>query len=1072
MRKITIMLVFLFAACISQVYAQTNTITGRVTSADDGTGLPGVTVFVKGTTTGTVTDMDGNYTLFVPQTARTLVFSFIGLRTIEVEIQGRTSINATMETDAYALDEIVVVGYGVQQRRDVSGSISTVKGEDIRNAPIQTFDQALQGKAAGVNLTIPNAVLGNPPVIRVRGFNSISGSSNPLIIVDGVPVFTGDVSRTQATLNTLGDINPNDIESVEILKDASATAIYGSRAANGVILITTRKGQLGKTQVNYDYNIGWSSASRIYDVMNAEQFVEHKNRAWVNAGQNPDALPYKLANDANGNLIDTDWNDVIYQTGMQQSHALSFSGGNLATSYFVSLGYATNEGIIRTNTYDRTSARLNIDHKLTDYLTLGANVAIASTFSSGPNSGSIAGSNFSTAGVGRIAFLYAPNVPLYVDTPTNPNQHPKKGDPTRYYNIGSNNLLGLLENTQGVGFFHPEFLFDHNYHNAQSDRILSTVYGNLRIIPGLFFRSALGLDNSAVESKTFWDRRHGDGQTRGGDAYNYFDRRNRWNWTNTLNYMFSLSEVTNFNVLIGSEEQYSEFNGWSGGRTGLADPFFTSYQGTFTTNAIPPTLVQTENYFTSFFGRVNFNYDQKYYVEFSARRDGFSGLAAGKKYGNFSGASVMWNLSRESFIRNSSISNFLSDLRLKGSFGQVGNISGISDFGSLFLYSAGLYNANPTLFFSQAGNPDLEWETSNKFDLGLAFGLLSDRIQVEAGYYKNDIDGLILNVPQAPSKGIPNNQIPANVGAMFNTGIEVTITSYNYQTSNFRWTTNLNFATLKNEVTELAPGIDELIGITQLETTNRTVVGYPIGQIWGVETAGVDPATGRRIFIKRTVNAETGEVTTSNVYYGHGTNWPDGQAGWRNEDGTVSRAINITDDGVVLGSPLPTFYGGMDNNFSYKNFDASIGLTFATGFHIYNGSKAGLRDQRTWNNTVEVYNDAWRQPGDVTDIPRPIFGDNISNGSTMVQSQNVEKGDFLKLRNLSIGYTVKSDWLRRNGITNLRVYTQMFNILSFTGYTGADPEISSTGDANLTPGVDRNSVPQARTYSFGVNLAF
>jgi len=524
--------------------------------------------------------------------------------------------------------------------------------------------------------------------------------------------------------------------------------------------------------------------------------------------------------------------------------------------------------------------------------------------------------------------------------------------------------------------------------------------------------------------------------------------------------------------MIGSEEQYTTFEGWSGGRTGLADPFFTSYQGTFTVNAIPPALAQTENYFNSTFGRINFNFDQKYYLEVSGRRDGFSGLAEGKKYGNFGGASVMWNISKEDFILNSSLTNYISDLRLKGSFGQVGNISGIANFGSLFLYSAGLYNGNASLFFSQAGNPDLAWETSNKYDAGLAFGLLNDKIQVELGYFYNLVDGLILNVPQAPSKGIPGNSIPANVGKMFNTGIELSLTSYNYQTTDFKWVTTINLATLKNEITELAPGIEELIGITQLETTNRTLVGYPIGQIWGVETAGVDPQTGRRIFIKRTTNATTGEVTTSKVFYGHGTNWPEGQAGWRNEDGTVSRPINITDDGVVLGNPLPKLYGGIDNNFTYRNIDVALGLTFALGFEVYNGSKAGLRDQRTWNNTKEVHDKAWKNPGDQTDIPKPVWGDNISNGSTMVQSQNVEKGDFLKVRNLSIGYTVKNDWLKRNGVSNLRVYAQMFNILTLTGYTGADPEISSMGDANLTPGVDRNSVPQARTISFGLNLGF
>jgi TonB-dependent starch-binding outer membrane protein SusC len=999
-----------------------------------------------------VTDLEGKYSIGVPATATTLVISFMGFKTQEVQIQGRTTINLVLEFDVLDLEEIVVVGYGVQSRREISGSIATVKGDAIKAIPVQSFEMALQGKAAGVNITIPNAVLGNPPVIRVRGYNSISGSSSPLIVVDGVPVFTGDLSRTNAALNVLGDINPADIASLEILKDASATAIYGSRAANGVILITTRKGQQGATRVTYDGSFSFSSASRLYDMMNAEQFVAHKNLSRANAGL---ADSYFLNNDADGNLIDTDWNDVVYQTGIQHNHALSFSGANATTNYFVSLGFSENQGIIRTNTYDRKSARVNIDHKLSKSITIGSNFSYSNAFTTAPSTGSLAGGNFATAGVGRIAFLYAPIVGPFVDTP---NGFPTKDDPTKFYNIASNGLIGGLNNTQGVGFFNPEFLFDYNYHHAQSERILGSVYGNVELLPNLFFRSSFGLDDSGVESKTFWDPRHGDGRTNGGAAYNYYDRRNRWNWTNTLNYLLSINETLNFNFLLGSEEQYTKFDGWSGGRTGSADPFFTSYQGSFTTNAAPPALMQSENYFISYFGRLNFDISKKYFLEVSGRRDGFSGLAAGKKFGNFGGASLMWNISRESFIEDSDLSNVISDLRLKASLGRVGNISGIANFGSLFLYSAGVYNTNATLFFSQAGNADLEWETSTKYDLGLSFAFLSDRIQVDLSYYYNLVDGLILDVPQSPSKGIPGNSIPANVGSMFNTGIELSLTTYNYSSSTFKWSTIFNFSTLTNEITALAPGVEELIGVTALETTNRTLVGYPIGQIWGVRTEGVDPATGRRIFL----NGDGVQV-----FYDHAA-----ANRWQLADGTPHRAINIADDGVVLGSPLPKIFGGIDNNFTYKNFDANIGLTYALGFYVYNGSKAGLRDQRTWNNTKEVYETAWKNPGDITDIPKPIFGDNVSNGSTMVQSQNVEKGDFLKVRNLSLGYTLKGSMLSRVGVSSLRIYSQMFNLLTLTQYEGADPEISSMGDANLTPGVDRNTVPQAKTISFGVNINF
>ncbi len=1043
---------FLFAILVfmgSILSAQERRVTGTVTDATDGSTLPGVTVSVRGTTQGTITDANGQYVIAVSEGA-TLVFSFIGMVT-ETRVVGTESvINVVMSMDLATLQEIVVVGYGVQQRRDVSGAISSVSGDAIRTIPVQSFDQALQGKASGVNLTMPNAVLGNPPIIRVRGFNSISGSSSPLIIVDGVPVFTGDLGRTAAAVNPLGDISPSDIESIEILKDASATAIYGSRAANGVVLITTRRGKAGDVRVNYDVSTGWTSAYRLYDLMNAEQFVHVKNHARANAGQDP---AYFLANDAQGRLIDTDWNDYVYQTGFQHTHALTITGGTDRTSYFFGANYSDNEGILITNNFQRTSARMNVDHRMTDWLTFGGNVSYANTFTNSPSTGSLPGGNFATSGAGRLAFVTAPNVPAFLDDGS--------------YNIDwGSNAIGRLENLQGVGFFHPVWLQDNNYATSEGDRVIGTVNANVNIIDGLVFRTVFGIDDHNLESKQFWHPDHADGRSRGGDAFNYFDRRSRWNWTNTLNYMFTVADNLNVNMLVGSEEQHSTFNGWSTWRSELGDPFFRNWQGNWITEQVPPTQMLFENYFVSYFGRVNMNWENKYYLEFSGRRDGFSGLATGNKFGDFGGVSLMWNLSREDFFANS-LGDIFSDLRLKGSYGRVGNISGVGSYASLFLYGAGLYNDQSTLFFTQAGNAELEWETSNKFDIGLSFGILNDRIQLDFGIYQTDVDGLILNVPQSPSKGIPGNVLPQNVGSMINQGVEMEVTSYNISQRDFTWTTNFNMAYLKNEVTELAEGVPFLVGITHLETTNRTMVGYPIGMIWGVETLGVDPETGRRMFQR--IN-EDGSTTT--VYYGHGSNWPEGQAGWREEDGTVSRAINIADDGVALGSPIPKFYGGLDNTVTFRNWDFNLGLTYAFDFYVYNGSRAGLRDQRTWQNEAYVYENYWNPDRRNTDIPRPVFGDNVSNGSTMVQSQNVERGDFVKVRNLSLGYTFQNDLLRSAGISSARLYTQIFNAFVFTGYSGADPEISSMGDTNLAPGIDRNTVPQARTISFGANISF
>jgi len=563
-----------------------------------------------------------------------------------------------------------------------------------------------------------------------------------------------------------------------------------------------------------------------------------------------------------------------------------------------------------------------------------------------------------------------------------------------------------------------------------------------------------------VETKTFQTGLTGDSFASNGYAWNDLNRLNRWTWTNTVDYQATFAEKINLGLLVGTEEQYTMGDSWWGGKQNVADPFFTTYQGSWVT-AVMGGGGQYENYFVSSFGRINLNYARKYYFEASLRNDGYSGLAEGKKYGLFGGSSLMWNISEENFVKEGTLGNLFSDLRLKASYGKVGNMGGIGSYSSLFLYGSGVYGAAPTWVFTQAGNPDLQWETSDKYDIGLSFGMLKDRIQLDLNWFYNDINDLILSVPQSPSKGIPGNVIPMNVGSMYNTGLELSLVSYNITKRDFTWTTNFNISTLKNEVTELAPGVTEVVGITAgLETTNRTVVGQPVGSIFGIETRGVDPQTGRRIF----VNGQGREVLFA-LDNPAATRWT------YRDNGQAAPAIVLNSDGKILGSAIPTVYGGFDNSFTFKNFDLSVGLTFALGFEIYNGSKAGLRDQRWWNNTVEVYENAWKNPGDITNIPKPVFNDNVSNGSSLVISENVEKGDYMKVRNLSAGYTF-GKLPSGLGIDRIRLYTQVYNAFVLTGYSGSDPEVSSNGNSNLTPGVDRNTAPQARTYAFGVNLSF
>lgn len=1022
------------------VMGQTSLVTGKVTSSEDGSELPGVFVTVKGTTLGTITGPDGKFSLQVPSTGRTLVFSFVGYVSQEQAISGRNVIDVVMQQDLFNVDEVVVVAYGTAQKRDVAGAISTVSGGDIAKMNLQSFDQALAGKAAGVSITLPNGVLNNPPVIRIRGFNSITSSSNPLVVVDGVPVFTGNIGGT-AIQNSLADINPSDIQSMEILKDASATALYGSRAANGVILITTKRGSGSKTKVTYDGFAGWTEPYRLFDLMNAEQYLEHKNLAYANAGS---TVRLVAVNGPDGKPIDTNWADYVYQKGMQHSHAITVSGSSPTTSYFMSVGYTDQEGMVKKNFYNRKNARMNVDHKVNKYLSIGANVAYTNGYTESPNTGS----SFATAGAARLAFVLPPILAPFLNDGS--------------YNLSSGTMGGMGTGLPaGLGYHNPGQIMETNKHTTESDRVLATVHASLEPVKGLILKTQYGMDNLARETTTFWHPIGGDGYSYKGYAYNWTGKDKRWTWTNTANYSMTLIERFNISLLAGLEQQRTVGQSWNATKTGVSDPFFETFAGSWTTGSVPGGGYG-ENFYESYFGRIASNWDKKYYLEASFRRDGYSGLSKDNKWGNFGGVSFMWNVSNEGFIANSGLNDIFSDMRFKLSYGRVGNMFGIGNYSSLFLYSSSLYGTVPTLYFSQAGNADLKWETSDKYDVGLSFGLLNDRLQADLNYFYNDVNNLILNVPQAPSKGIPGNSIPANVGSMYNTGFEFSLTSFNITKPNFNWTTNFNFTALKNEVTELAPGVTEIRTATaDLETTNITVVGLPVGNLLAVETRGVDPQTGRRIF----VNSAGKEIL-----YDHSA--PAGSRWTYRSDGTIAPTVSTATDAVAWASPLPKYYGGIDNNLDFRGFDAALNLTYAFGFYVYSGSKAGTRDQRWWNNSVEVYETAWKQPGDITNIPRPVINDNVSNGSSFPITENIEKGDYLKIRNISLGYTFKNILPGIANIERIRVYGQVFNAYVFTKYSGSDPEVSTNTDSNLAPGVDRNTAPQARTYTFGLNVSF
>ncbi|MBL7702291.1 MAG: SusC/RagA family TonB-linked outer membrane protein [Ferruginibacter sp.] len=1059
MRKLTLILstVFVFVLTAS---AQNRTISGKVTD-EKGAPLEGVSVTSPNGKQGTQTEKDGTYSISIPASVKNLIFTYVNFVAQTKSIGAGGVINIILRSVDSRLEEVVVVGYGTQKRKEAGGSITTIKGQAVAEKPVQSFEQALAGRSSGVQITVPSGVLNAPPVFRIRGINSLSLSSSPLIVLDGTPIITGDLAGSNAAGNALASINPADIESMDIAKDAAATAIYGSRAANGVVFITTKKGKSGKAKINFNTSVGFTSVYGVPKVLNAQQYTDYKNfvastSLGVNTTNPAGAgyIKFNLTPGPDGNPINTNWADVIYRQGFNQDHNLNISGGNESTTYYFSAGYTKQEGILQANDFTRKNILMNVDSRVSKYLTLGGKVAYSNELNRVSSATGSLGDAFATGGFGRLALVNAPNISPYNNDGT--------------YNLSTaGNFIGQQGNalsTNQVGFSNPVYLFDKNRSNSETNHIQSNLYIQVKPFSWLTYKSLYAIDYIFVDNDIFRDARHGDGVTNSGDAFASLSKFKRWTWSNTLQIDKTFKEKHNFNILGGLEQDRRTTNQFGLTRRVVTDPVYTVIQGGFTTD-VNTNLGLGENYLQSAFGRFNYNYKQKYYLSANLRSDQYSALPGQKE--TFYGFSGAWDVSQEKFW-GTPIRKVISSLKLKGSYGKVGNAF-VGDFDTYSTFNSGVYGGNGTLTFNQAGNPGLKWETSKQLNFGANIGFLKDRMNLEITYYKNDIDNLILRVPQAPSTGVPN-AVLQNVGKMYNKGIELTLSGTIVNTKNFTWSTNFNYTNNRNEVTELAPGLTEILtGTGGLETVNRTAVGFPAGMIWVVRSGPADPATGRRIFYNKTGNA---------ILYRFGT-LPAGEFTWQNTDGTrynlqngSAATINQAADAVMYANTNPRATGGFSNTFRYKNFDLDILLTYQAGFSIYFGTNAGMFDQRFWNNSVRVL-EGWRKFGDVTDIPKPVYNDNVSNGSGLPISFNVFKGDFIKVKNVTFGYNIPADGLKKVKINNIRFWVGGQNLWIFTKYPGPDPEVSSNGNGSATgQGVDRNTLANGRTMTVGLNVGF
>jgi TonB-linked SusC/RagA family outer membrane protein len=786
-------------------------------------------------------------------------------------------------------------------------------------------------------------------------------------------------------------------------------------------------------------------------MLNAEQYMLIKNEGVTN---NPPADPTKASrflptNGPDGKPIDTKWQDYVYRTGISHNHSLNVTGGNENTTFYLSAGYTKQEGIIVTNTFERKTFRFNFDHKVSKIFSLGATAGYSNEINKAATStGSLPGEAYNTGGLGRIALILPSNI-------------------SPYNNDGSYNVkgaaIGAMNNVNaGISYYNPVVLIDNSHTSTENNHIQGNVYLQLKPIPDVTLRTVYGIDNLSSDNDFFNTPLNGDGYP-GGEGFNTLNKYKRWIWTTTGQYDHIFADRHTIGLLAGTEQQSSSTTGFGIDRTNLSDPYFTNTQGGWLSDASINTNKKLgTNYLVSVFGRLNYDFDKKYFISGSYRRDGYSAFAPGHKYGNFWSASAAWDLAREKFWTGGGIGKVINTFRLRGSYGTVGNIGGIADYASYSFYDARLYNGNSALYFYQLGNANLTWETSKKTDIGLQFGLLNDLVTGDIAWYRNNVDGLIIYVPQSGSTGIPypdhNLSIPTNIGSMYNKGFEITLNAKPVSSKEFRWNTSFNITFNSNKVTALAPGVPSITYTTSsLEQTGITLPGYSIGTIYVLPTAGVDPATGRRIFVN---------ASGQQLGYDYGT-----KKYYDIKTGAVGTSIDPAKDKRPMYNAVPKFYGGFSNDFHYGNFDLGILISYEGGFYVYNGTQASIRDNRFWNSSVDVLR-RWTQAGQVTDIPKIMYGDNVSNGSANPISDNVQKGDFVKLRNVSLGYTLPTSLVQRVGITNARVYVSGQNLAIITKYKGPDPETSTNGNDPQGQGIDRNSVANGRVLTVGLNIGF
>ena len=970
---------------------RTRKISGTVTDGQ-GEALVGVSIKVEDSTTGTITDLNGAWTLNVPADSR-LTFTYIGYfpQTIRVSAD-RSVYNITMTEDNQLLEEVVVIGYGSMKRKDITTSVSVVSTSDIDERPLIDAAQALQGKAAGVQVVQPSGAPGTGMSIRVRGATSVQASNEPLYVVDGIPS------------DNISGLSPNDIESIQVLKDASSAAIYGARAANGVVLITTKRGQAGTPQVKLSAYAGISMLGKKIDALNTEQYKELMKELRAVSSVAPDIPESEHRY--------TDWTDLFFKTGITQNYQLSLSNGTDKLQYFVSGGFSDEQGIVDKAKFQRYNFRTNIDSQQTKWLKLALNFSYSHTLGSWVNE------NSSSMRSGSI--LSVINTPPFMQKwdPENPGQY----DESAY---GSRILNPLAAND-------PD-------NTTTTDYLKGSLGLVFDLAKGLQFKSTFGINLSNEHWDYFLDpNTTSDGRASKGRVEESYSRNLEWLWENILTYDRSFNKH-NLSLMGGATQQRAIANGASlaGFDLSASYPDLHSIAAANQIDKDACTSYASAWSLASFLGRVAYNYDSKYLMTVNFRADGSSRFAPGHRWGYFPSVSAGWRISSEKFMQP--LQEVVNDMKIRVGWGMNGNQSGIGNYDYLAIMSASRVtpttdNLYPGMAIApySAANTELTWEKTTQWNAGIDVSMFNSRLTFSLdAYYKKTTD-LLLTVSLPDNVNLPGG-ITRNDGEMTNKGMELALSSQNF-TGAFKWSTDFNISFNRNKLTKL--GLNKVYYYAEMYETRENAIilkeGLPLGTFFGYISEGVNP--------------ETGDIVYKDL----------------NDNGVIDPG-----DRTTIGCAQPDFIYGMTNTFSYKGFSLSVFLQGSQGNDIFNASRIDMEGMIDFRNQSTAVLDRWKRPGMITDIPRVGNVENIHNSTRFV-----EDGSYLRLKTITLSYDFQPKWLKKISLSKLQAYVTGQNLLTFTNYTGYDPEVNAYGSDAVAQGVDYGTYPQSKAVIFGLNVEF